>query len=114
MVRPIRAQLGSLQMPARLTRHVVEQILQCGRGYLGHLDRPADALEVVRHVEGQHHVLLQQPLALRQACYVIPADARTGVYQVPSCNTQRAQIDIVENTGAAHSSTQHRSDVRLH
>ena len=48
-----------------------------------YLDRAADALEVLWHVEGQNDILLQDPLGLSQACYVPPRHPGAGIQHVP-------------------------------
>ena len=63
-------------------------------GRISHLDGAADALEVVGHVQGQHHVLLQQPFCLDQARYIGPAHASGAVYDIPApCQLCRATTE---------------------
>ncbi len=50
---------------------------------ISYLDGTANALEEVRHIERQHHILLQQTLRFLQPCYVFPPHARTLVHHIP-------------------------------
>jgi len=51
------------------------------------LDRAPDALEVLRHVQWQDDILLQDPLGLCQTSYVIPGHARACIQHVPTMQT---------------------------
>lgn len=63
---------------------------------VGHLDGAADAPEVVGHVQGQHDILLQEPLGLRQAGYVCPPHAWRAVHDVPAAMSAAHEADGTE------------------
>ena len=67
------------------------------------LDRAPDALEVLRHVQRQNDILLQDPLGLCQASYVVPGHARACIQHVPTmptCNeSDRKQPDQAMKPG---------------
>ncbi len=51
------------------------------------LDRAPDALEVLRHIQWQDDIFLQDPLGLSQTSYVIPGHARACIQHVPTMQT---------------------------
>ena len=53
-----------------------------GLGFI-YLDWSPDALEVLRHVQGQNDILLQHSFGFCQTSNVVPGDARACIQHVP-------------------------------
>ena len=58
-------------------------VVLCCAVLWAHLDWPPNALEVLRHVQGQDDILLQNSLGLCQASNIIPGHPRACIQHVP-------------------------------